>query len=185
MPVRPAAGGVVVAVAVEVAGACGVTHAVAVVAVGVAVQVVVEAVGAVLGATGPCGDVEVKGVVAIRVAAAATAAGQAEAVALANSTVFGLAAGVWTDNLARAHRMVSAIRSGVVHVNTYGGPDITVPLTGHGQCYKLTRSVAFLRGFAYDRDPGDPFASCVGAFMIGANPSDHPLARRSRQPEGA
>jgi len=58
---------------------------------------------------------------------------EAEAVALANSTVFGLAAGVWTDNLARAHRMVGAIRSGVVHVNTYGGPDITVPLTGHGQ----------------------------------------------------
>ena len=58
---------------------------------------------------------------------------EAEAVALANSTVFGLAAGVWTDNLARAHRMVRAIGSGVVHVNTYGGPDITVPLTGHGQ----------------------------------------------------
>ncbi len=58
---------------------------------------------------------------------------EAEAVALANSTVFGLAAGVWTDNLARAHRMIGAIRSGLIHVNTYGGPDVTVPLTGHGQ----------------------------------------------------
>ena len=56
-----------------------------------------------------------------------------QAVALANSTVYGLAAGVWTDNLSRAHRMVRALKAGVVHVNTYGGPDVTVPLTGHGQ----------------------------------------------------
>lgn len=53
-----------------------------------------------------------------------------EAVALANGTVYGLAAGVWTANLSRAHRMVRRIRAGVVHVNTYGGPDITVPLGG-------------------------------------------------------
>ena len=58
---------------------------------------------------------------------------EAEAIALANSTVYGLAAGVWTDNLSRAHRMVRALKAGVVHVNTYGGPDVTVPLTGHGQ----------------------------------------------------
>lgn len=53
-----------------------------------------------------------------------------EAVALANGTVYGLAAGVWTANLSRAHRMVRRVRAGVVHVNTYGGPDITVPLGG-------------------------------------------------------
>ncbi len=53
-----------------------------------------------------------------------------EAVRLANSTVYGLAAAVWTSNLSTAHRMVRAIRAGVVHVNTYGGPDITVPLGG-------------------------------------------------------
>ena len=56
-----------------------------------------------------------------------------EALTIANGTDFGLAAGVWTDNLSRAHRMISGIRAGVVHVNTYGGPDVTVPLTGHGQ----------------------------------------------------
>ncbi|MEM6825971.1 MAG: aldehyde dehydrogenase family protein [Pseudomonadota bacterium] len=55
---------------------------------------------------------------------------EAEAVALANATDFGLAAGLWTTDLTRAHRMVRAIRAGVVHVNTYGGPDITVPLGG-------------------------------------------------------
>jgi gamma-glutamyl-gamma-aminobutyraldehyde dehydrogenase len=56
-----------------------------------------------------------------------------EAVRIANSTVYGLASGVWTSNLSRAHRMVRAIRAGVVHVNTYGGADITVPLGGVGQ----------------------------------------------------
>jgi len=53
-----------------------------------------------------------------------------EAIALANGTDYGLAAGVWTGSLARAHRMVAGIRAGVVHVNTYGGPDVTVPLGG-------------------------------------------------------
>ncbi|MBU2983007.1 aldehyde dehydrogenase [Lentibacter algarum] len=55
---------------------------------------------------------------------------EAEAVALANGTDHGLAAGVWTENLSRAHRMIGAIRAGVVHVNTYGGADNTVPLGG-------------------------------------------------------
>ncbi|MBF9030064.1 aldehyde dehydrogenase family protein [Rhodobacterales bacterium HKCCE3408] len=53
-----------------------------------------------------------------------------EAVALANGTDYGLAAAVWTSDLSRAHRLVRRIRAGVVHVNTYGGPDITVPLGG-------------------------------------------------------
>lgn len=53
-----------------------------------------------------------------------------EAVRLANSTDYGLAAAVWTANLSAAHRMVRAVHAGVVHVNTYGGSDITVPLGG-------------------------------------------------------
>lgn len=53
-----------------------------------------------------------------------------EAIALANATDYGLAAGVWTADLSRAHRMVRAIQAGVVHVNTYGGSDPTVPLGG-------------------------------------------------------
>ncbi len=58
---------------------------------------------------------------------------EADALEQANATVYGLAAGVWTSNLARAHRMVQGIRTGVVHVNTYGGADNTVPLGGVGQ----------------------------------------------------
>ncbi|PRD37120.1 UNVERIFIED_CONTAM: puuC [Trichonephila clavipes] len=53
-----------------------------------------------------------------------------EALRIANGTDYGLAAAVWTGSLSRAHRMVRAIRAGVVHVNTYGGSDLTVPLGG-------------------------------------------------------
>ena len=53
-----------------------------------------------------------------------------EAVTLANSTDYGLAAGIWTSNLSRAHKMVRNVRAGIIHVNTYGGSDMTVPLGG-------------------------------------------------------
>ncbi|WP_270732919.1 aldehyde dehydrogenase family protein [Shimia sp. Alg240-R146] len=56
-----------------------------------------------------------------------------EAISLANSTVYGLAGAAWTANLSRAHRMVKAVRTGVMHINTYGGADGTVPLGGVGQ----------------------------------------------------
>ncbi len=53
-----------------------------------------------------------------------------EAIALANATDYGLAAAVWTSDLGRAHRMIRKIKAGLVHVNTYGGSDLTVPLGG-------------------------------------------------------
>ena len=53
-----------------------------------------------------------------------------DALRIANGTEYGLASAVWTANLSRAHRMVRGIRAGVVHVNTYGGADNTVPLGG-------------------------------------------------------
>lgn len=56
-----------------------------------------------------------------------------DAVRLANATEYGLAAAVWTSDLSRAHNMVRDINAGVVHVNTYGGADGTVPLGGHKQ----------------------------------------------------
>ncbi len=58
---------------------------------------------------------------------------EADAVRIANGTEYGLASAVWTADLSRAHRMVRAIRAGVVHVNTYGGADLTVPLGGFKQ----------------------------------------------------
>ncbi|GKQ49745.1 aldehyde dehydrogenase [Bradyrhizobium sp. Ce-3] len=59
--------------------------------------------------------------------------GEDDAVTLANATPYGLASAVWTGSLSTAHRMVRAIRAGVVHVNAYGGADITVPLGGFKQ----------------------------------------------------
>ncbi|WP_411731393.1 aldehyde dehydrogenase [Paeniglutamicibacter sp.] len=42
-----------------------------------------------------------------------------EVLALANDTEYGLAAGVWTKNLSRAHRMASRLEAGTIWVNTY------------------------------------------------------------------
>jgi len=64
------------------------------------------------------------------VLAVTTFKNEAEAIDLANSTDFGLAGGLWTSDLTRAHKMIRAMRTGVVHVNTYGGPDVTVPMGG-------------------------------------------------------
>lgn len=50
-------------------------------------------------------------------------------------------------------------------------------LFGMAECYKRTRSVAFVRGKAWDRDPGDPFAHCIATFMLGSTPMAHPLQR--------
>lgn len=36
---------------------------------------------------------------------------------------------------------------------------------GHGECYKLTRTISFIRGIAHDGDPNDPIAHVVGTFM--------------------
>jgi len=53
-----------------------------------------------------------------------------EAVQMANDTKFGLAAGVWTQNLGRAHRLVDQIEAGTVWVNTYGIIGVDVPFGG-------------------------------------------------------
>lgn len=36
---------------------------------------------------------------------------------------------------------------------------------GRGECYKLTRTISFIRGIAYDEDPSDPVAHVTGTFM--------------------
>lgn len=56
-----------------------------------------------------------------------------EAIQLANATEFGLSGAVWTSNLSTAHRTTMAIKSGMLHVNTYGGSDVTIPMGGMKQ----------------------------------------------------
>ncbi|NBW75360.1 MAG: PaaI family thioesterase [Sphingomonadaceae bacterium] len=36
---------------------------------------------------------------------------------------------------------------------------------GRGECYKLTRTISFIRGIAHDGDPADPVAHVIGTFM--------------------
>ncbi len=55
-----------------------------------------------------------------------------EALALANDTQYGLASGVFTRNLSRAHRMIRGIRAGIVWVNTYRAVSPIAPFGGFG-----------------------------------------------------
>jgi len=57
---------------------------------------------------------------------------EAEALRLANDTAYGLASGVFTQNLTRAHRMMKRIRAGVVWVNTYRAVSPIAPFGGIG-----------------------------------------------------
>jgi 4-(gamma-glutamylamino)butanal dehydrogenase len=56
-----------------------------------------------------------------------------EAVALANDSVYGLAASVYTSNLNHALRLSREIRAGVVTVNCFGEGDVTTPFGGYRQ----------------------------------------------------
>jgi aldehyde dehydrogenase (NAD+) len=53
-----------------------------------------------------------------------------EAVAIANDTDFGLAAGVWTTDLSRAHRVARRLDAGSILVNEYSGIDVELPFGG-------------------------------------------------------
>ncbi len=57
---------------------------------------------------------------------------EAEAIQIANNTAFGLASGVFTKDLTRAHRMIRRIRAGIVWVNTYRAVSPIAPFGGHG-----------------------------------------------------
>ncbi|PYE12454.1 aldehyde dehydrogenase (NAD+) [Williamsia limnetica] len=55
-----------------------------------------------------------------------------QAIAMANDTEYGLAGGVWTNDLARGHRMARAVRAGTVWLNSYRVTDPAVPFGGMG-----------------------------------------------------
>jgi len=55
-------------------------------------------------------------------------------------------------------------------------------LYARAECYKLTRAVAFVRATAWERSPEEPFASCLGTFMVGSSPVVSPgLARLAEE----
>ncbi|WP_144378262.1 aldehyde dehydrogenase family protein [Mesorhizobium amorphae] len=53
-----------------------------------------------------------------------------DALRIANGTAYSLAAGVWTGDIARAHRFTKRLKAGTVWVNTYGPTDIRLPWGG-------------------------------------------------------
>ncbi len=56
-----------------------------------------------------------------------------EAIAVANDTIYGLAAAVWTSDVTKAHKVARGIRAGTVWVNTAGNVDPSVSFGGYKQ----------------------------------------------------
>ncbi len=56
---------------------------------------------------------------------------EAEAIRIANDTEYGLAAGLWTTNLARAHRVAAQLEAGSVYVNEYPAGGVDTPFGGY------------------------------------------------------
>ena len=67
------------------------------------------------------------------VACLLTFASEEEAIRRANDSIYGLAASIWTSDLATAHRMIKALEAGVVWVNCFGDGDMTQPFGGFKQ----------------------------------------------------
>jgi acyl-CoA reductase-like NAD-dependent aldehyde dehydrogenase len=68
--------------------------------------------------------------------------GEEEAVRIANDSIYGLAAAVWTADMNAAHRVSNALRAGTVWVNTYDRSSMATPFGGFKQS-----------GFGRDRSP--------------------------------
>ena len=56
-----------------------------------------------------------------------------QALEIANDSIYGLAAAVWTSDLSRAHRFAKGLKAGSVWVNQYDGGDMTAPFGGYKQ----------------------------------------------------
>ena len=87
-----------------------------------------------------------------------------EAIALANDTEFGLGSGIFTQNLARAHRVAKALRSGIVWINTYRAISPISPFGGFGQS-------------GYGREAGlDVMQEYTRSKAVWINTSQEPMA---------
>jgi len=87
-----------------------------------------------------------------------------EAIALANSTIFGLGSGVFTQNLARAHRVSARLKAGICWVNTYRAVSPIAPFGGYNHS-------------GYGREAGiDAINDYTRTKTTWINTSDKPMA---------
>lgn len=87
-----------------------------------------------------------------------------EAIALANDSDFGLGSGVFTENLARAHRVSNRLRSGICWINTYRAVSPIAPFGGFNQS-------------GYGREAGmDSVLDYTRTRTTWINTSDQPMA---------
>ncbi|WP_299546652.1 aldehyde dehydrogenase [uncultured Tateyamaria sp.] len=87
-----------------------------------------------------------------------------EAIALANATPFGLGSGVFTENVARAHRVSARLKAGICWVNTYRSVSPIAPFGGYGQS-------------GYGREAGiDAINDYTRTKTTWINTSDKPMA---------
>lgn len=56
-----------------------------------------------------------------------------EAIRIANDSIYGLQAALWTSDVRRVHGLSRRLRAGTVYVNTIGGGDMTMPFGGYKQ----------------------------------------------------
>ncbi|TVR97860.1 MAG: PaaI family thioesterase [Rhodospirillales bacterium] len=59
-----------------------------------------------------------------------------------------------------------------------------VAIMGSAECYKVTDSIAFVRGLAYQETFRDPVATCAGTFMLGATGFTAEAAQVRAEPAG-
>jgi len=74
-----------------------------------------------------------RGEIFVPVASVIPFSGVDEAVAIANDTIYGLAAGVWTRDIDVAFRLVREIEAGVIWINSFDEGDMTQPFGGYKQ----------------------------------------------------
>ncbi len=72
-----------------------------------------------------------------------------QAIAIANDTDYGLAAGLWTQNLSRAHRVAAELQAGQVFVNEYQAGGVETPFGGYKQSgYGREKGIEALHHYA-------------------------------------